>query len=55
VAAFETEMYRFPVVVSPRTYLFAASVTLVSAAVSGLIVRRRLDRLNLVEVLKTRE
>jgi putative ABC transport system permease protein len=55
VSAFETEMYRFPVVVGPRTYVFAASVTIAAAAISGLIVRRRLDRLNLVEVLKTRE
>jgi putative ABC transport system permease protein len=55
VASIETEMYRFPVVVSPRTYVFASAVTLVAAAISGLIVRRRLDRLNLVEVLKTRE
>jgi len=33
----------------------AAAVVLVSAAVSGLIVRHRLDHLDLVEVLKTRE
>jgi putative ABC transport system permease protein len=55
VAAFETEMYRFPVAVSSRTYAFAAGVTLVAAALSGLLVRRRLDRLDLVAVLKTRE
>jgi putative ABC transport system permease protein len=55
VTAFETEMYRFPIVVSARTYVFAGSVTLAATAVSALIVRRQLDRLNLVEVLKTRE
>jgi putative ABC transport system permease protein len=55
VAAFETEMYRFPVIVSPRTHAFAAAVTATAAALSGLLVRRRLDHLNLVEVLKTRE
>jgi putative ABC transport system permease protein len=55
VFAFETEMYRFPAIVSVRTQAFAAIVTLVSAILSGLIVRRSLDRLNLVEVLKTRE
>jgi putative ABC transport system permease protein len=55
VASFETEMYRFPVIVSPRTYAFAGAVTATAAALSGLLVRRRLDRLNLVEVLKTRE
>jgi putative ABC transport system permease protein len=55
VASFETEMYRFPVVVAPQTYAFAGAVTAIAAALSGLLVRRRLDRLNLVEVLKTRE
>ncbi len=55
VSMFETEMYRFPVMVSPRTYAAAVVVTLTAAAVSGLIVRRQLDRLDLVGVLKTRE
>ena len=55
VSMFQTEMYRFPVVVSPRTYAAAIVVTLTAAAVSGLIVRRQLDHLDLVGVLKTRE
>ena len=37
------------------TYAQAAAVVIVSASVSGLIVRHRLDHLDLVEVLKTRE
>ncbi len=55
VEAFETELYRFPAIVSSRTHALAAVVTMGAALVSGLIVRRRLDHLNLVEVLKTRE
>jgi putative ABC transport system permease protein len=55
VAAFNTELYRFPLVITPRTYAYAASAVLVAAAVSGLAVRRRLDHLDLVAVLKTRE
>jgi putative ABC transport system permease protein len=55
VAAFQTEMYRFPVVVSGRTYVLAAAVTAFAAAASGLLVQRRLNRLDLVGVLKTRE
>jgi putative ABC transport system permease protein len=55
VAAFNTELYRFPLVVSARTFAYAASAVLVAATVSGLAVRRRLDRLDLVAVLKTRE
>ncbi len=55
VAAFNTELYRFPLVVTPRTYAYAATVVLIAASLSGLAVRRRLDRLDLVAVLKTRE
>jgi len=55
VAAFNTELYRFPLVVSPRTFAYAACSVLVAAALSGLAVRRRLDHLDLVAVLKTRE
>ncbi len=55
VAAFKTELYRFPLVVSSRTFAYAACAVLVAAAVSGLAVRRQLDHLDLVAVLKTRE
>ncbi len=55
VAAYDTEVYRFPLVVSARTYGFSALTVLLAAVFSGLVVRRRLDHLDLVEVLKTRE
>lgn len=55
VEAFETELYRFPLIISSSTYGFAAATVLVAAIVSGLVVRRRLDRLDLVAVLKSRE
>jgi putative ABC transport system permease protein len=55
VAAFNTELYRFPLVVSSRTFAYAATAVLVAATLSGLAVRRRLDHLDLVAVLKTRE
>jgi len=41
--------------VSGQTYAFAFLVVVAAAACSGILVRRRLDRLDLVEVLKTRE
>ena len=53
--AMDTELFRIPLVVASRTYAFAAVTVATAAAFSGLVVRRRLDRLNLVEVLKTRE
>ncbi|MEJ2191714.1 MAG: FtsX-like permease family protein [Nitrospirota bacterium] len=55
IARMQTDLFRVPLVLEPRTYAFSAAVVLVSAAVSGLIVRRKLDRLDLVAVLKTRE
>jgi len=55
VQTWQNDLFRIPFVVAPRTYTFAAVVVLVSATVSALIVRRRLDRLDLVSVLKTRE
>jgi putative ABC transport system permease protein len=50
----DPETYRLPTVIASRTYAFATAVTLVSALVSALLVRRKLDRLDLVEVLKMR-
>ncbi|HZW36585.1 MAG TPA: ABC transporter permease, partial [Candidatus Deferrimicrobiaceae bacterium] len=50
-----SDLYRVPLVLEPSTYAFAAAVVLVSAGISGVVVRRRLARLDLVAVLKTRE
>jgi putative ABC transport system permease protein len=51
----DPEIYRMPTVISPGTYVLAAMVTAISAAASALLVRRELDRLDLVGVLKARE
>lgn len=51
----DPEMYRMEVVISERTYLFAVAVTLASAVASALILRRKLENLDLIGVLKTRE
>ncbi len=51
----QTDLFRIPLILEPSTYAFAAVVVLVSASVSGLIVRRRLYYLDLVAVLKTKE
>ena len=53
--AFDQELFRFPLVISPFTYAFSASVVLLASIISGLLVRRRLDQLDLVAVLKSRE
>ncbi len=55
VSGLDTEVYRIPLIVGRQTCGFAVSVVLAGAAISGLIVRRKLDHLDLVSVLKTRE
>jgi putative ABC transport system permease protein len=55
ISAVNQELYRLPAVVTPETYAFAAAMTLIAALLSALIVRRKLDRLDLVAVLKARE
>lgn len=55
VRALETETQRFPVVVSTATYAEAAATVLVAAIISGAIVRRHIDRFDLVAVLKSRD
>jgi putative ABC transport system permease protein len=52
---YDTEMFRIPLWIEPTTYGFAAVVVLSAAVISGLIVRRQIDRLDLVSVLKTKE
>ncbi len=51
----QTDLFRVPLILEANTYAFAATVVLVSACISGLIVRHRLDHLDLVAVLKTKE
>ena len=52
---FESELFRLPLVISGSTYLLAVAVVGAAAVLSGLAVRRRLNRMDLVSVLKTRE
>jgi putative ABC transport system permease protein len=53
--AFATELYRIPLVILPATYGWAIVIGILATAVSALLVRRRVDRLDLIAVLKTRE
>ncbi len=54
-SAFETELFRVPLVIELSTYGTAVLVALLATAASAALVRRRLDRLDLIAVLKTRE
>ena len=55
VKGFESELYRIPLVIRPASYARAAIVTAIASGISGFLVRRRLNQLDLVEVLKSRE
>lgn len=54
-AGMSNDRFRMPVVVDPGTYAFALVVFATATLGSALLVRRRLDRLDLVDVLKARE
>jgi putative ABC transport system permease protein len=51
----DPEQFRLPMLISSQTYAFSVVVILAAAALSALLVRRRLDSLDLIGVLKTRE
>jgi len=51
----QSELYRVPVHISAATYTFAGLTMVVSTLLSAWVVRHRIDRLDLVGVLKTRE
>jgi putative ABC transport system permease protein len=50
-----SDQFFFPVAIQPRTYAWAALCVVAAGVASALVVRRRIDRLDLVAVLKTRE
>jgi putative ABC transport system permease protein len=53
--AISSDLFRLPFVIDPATYGYAAAVVIVVTAVSSLLVRRQLDRMDLVGVLKSRD
>ncbi|TJW51114.1 MAG: FtsX-like permease family protein [Mesorhizobium sp.] len=55
VKGFESDLFRIPFIINRATFAIASLVVVCVATFSALIVRRRIDRLDLVRVLKTRE
>ncbi len=55
MTALDSEVYRLPFVVSAQTLAWTFLTVIGATAVSALAVKRELDRLDLVGVLKTRE
>ena len=52
---FESDLFRIPLVIRQATIAYSLAVVLGAALLSALAVRRRVHRLDLVAVLKTRE
>jgi len=55
VAGFSNEVYRMALILGPDVYAYSSLIVCLAAVVSGLVVRRRVDRLDMIAVLKTRE
>jgi putative ABC transport system permease protein len=51
----DNETFRIPAVISEATFASAALIVVAAGLVSALLVRRRVDRLDLVAALKTRD
>jgi putative ABC transport system permease protein len=49
------ELMRVPMIVENLTYVLASAIVIAAALCSALVVRRRISRLDLVAVLKTRD
>lgn len=55
MASLDPEQYRMVLTISPTTDAFAALVALASAAVTSILIRRRLDRVDIASALKARD
>lgn len=55
ILGLDTENFRIPLVVSQSTFAFASMVVVTATFFSAIIVQRRISKLDLISVLKTRE
>lgn len=55
VSGFASELYRIPLVMPPYVFAISSLIVIAAALAAAMLVRRRIDGLDLIEVLKTRE
>lgn len=55
VAAFSSDLYRVPFIMGPEVYATASLIVIAAALLSALAIRSRINQLDLIAVLKTRE
>ncbi|OGA75923.1 MAG: hypothetical protein A3G27_05320 [Betaproteobacteria bacterium RIFCSPLOWO2_12_FULL_66_14] len=51
----QQHVFEIPLIILPATYLYAGAAVAAAGVVSALVVRHRIDQLDLIAVLKTRE
>ena len=54
-SAYNSELYRLPLIITNSNYAFTFIIVAIASLVSGLIIRRQINHLDLIAVLKTRE
>ena len=52
---YNSELYRLPLIINNSTYAFTFVIVAIAGLISGLIIRRQINHLDLIAVLKTRE
>ncbi|MCX5772143.1 MAG: FtsX-like permease family protein [Candidatus Hydrogenedentes bacterium] len=55
ITAYETDLYRLPFKIGPRTYVYTLLFTVLFVIMANLTARRKVIKLDMVEVLKERE
>jgi putative ABC transport system permease protein len=55
IPLFDRELFRLPLIIETWSYVYAVLAAVIAAALSGLLVARRIRNLDLIAVLKTRE
>ena len=55
ITAYQTDLYRLPFKIGLRTYVYTVVFTVLFVVLANLTARRKVVRLNMVEVLKERE
>ena len=54
-SAYNSELYRLPLIITNSNYAFTFIIVAIASLISGLVVHRQINRLDLIAVLKTRE
>jgi len=52
---YQTELFRMPLIIERSTYGFSALIVFIAMLISAFIVQRRISKLDLIAVLKTRD